>query len=464
MARASLILTLLSLLLAGCGRTPLASTETATAAPTVIPTSTGLPTPTVIPTPVPDILYVDPSVSLGPISPLIYGSNYGPWLIVSFEMLPAAYDSGVTILRFPAGSWGDHNDVNNLQIDQFMDFINKVGATAMFNVRLLDGTPQQAAEMVRYTNIERKYNVRYWGIGNEPTLFDGELKNRGETYDTDRFNKEWRTFAEAMKKVDPTIKLVGAEINQFSYDTTPGATTNFSEWDEKWFVDFLKANGDLVDIVSFHRYPFPRSNRSGPPTKDELRQNAQEWDKLIIHARELIHQYTERDLPIAITEFNSAYDKSVGGEATPDSHYNAIWLADVLGRMIKNGVFMANEWYLTAKGGAGGLGLIGQYDVYPAYYTYQLFRRFGTELVYSSSDDPDVSIYAARRADGALTVLVVNLSLEEKTKTIRIEEQAQVHAETWLFDPDHKAENIGTLELSDSITLPAESVTLYIIQ
>ena len=86
------------------------------------------------------------------------------------------------------------------------------------------------------------------------------------------------------------------------------------------------------------------------------------------------------------------------------------------------------------------------------------------ELVYSSSDDPDVSIYAARRADGALTVMVVNLSFEEKTKAIRIEEQAQVQAETWLFDLDHKAENIGAMEISNSITIPPESVTLYIIQ
>src|SRR5688572_7554121 len=464
MIRATILLTLLSLLFTGCGITPLAPTATAPAAPTVIPTSTGLPTPTSIPTPVADMLYVDPSVSLGPISPLIYGSNYGPWLTVSFDMLDEAYDSGITILLFPAGAWGDHNNVKTYQIDQFMDFTNKVGAKAMFNVRLLDGTPEQAAEMVRFTNVERKYNVEYWAIGNEPTLYNSELKSRDETYDTDRFNKEWRTFAEAMKQVDPTIKLIGAEINQFSYDTTPGATTNFSEWDEQWFVDFLKANGDLVDIVSFHRYPFPRSNRSGPPTKDELRQNAQEWDQIIIHARELIHQHTGRDLPIAVTEFNSAYDKSVGGEATPDSHFNAIWLADVLGRMIENGVFMANEWYLTAKGGAGGLGLIGQYDVYPSYYAYQLFKRFGTELVYSSSDDPDLSIYAARRADGALTIMLVNLSLEEKTKAIRIEEQAQAQAETWLFDLDHKAENVGMLEISDSITVPPESVTLYIFQ
>ena len=404
MPRIWTILTLISLLIAGCGGMPPSTPEPAlaTATSTALPTPTSFPTSTLIPTPVPDMLYVNPEISLGAISPLIYGSNYGPWLVVSFGMLPQVYDLGITILRFPAGAWGDHNNVTNLQIDQFVDFINKVGATAMINVRLLGGTPEQAAEMVRYANIERGYNIQYWGIGNEPTLYNAELESFGETYDAAPFNKEWRTFAEAMKKVDPNIKLVGAEINQFSYDTSAGATTNFGEWDEQWFVDFLKANGDLVDIVSFHRYPFPRSNTSGPPSIDELRQNAQEWDKIIIHARELIHRYTGRDLPIAVTEFNSAYDHSVGGEATPDSHYNAIWVADVLGRMIKNGVFMANHWTLTSKGGSGGWGLVGAYDVYPTYHAYQLYKMFGNELVYSSSDDPDLSIYAARRADGAV--------------------------------------------------------------
>jgi alpha-L-arabinofuranosidase len=317
--------------------------------------------------------------------------------------------------------------------------------------------------MVRYTNIERQYNIQYWGIGNEPTLYEAELKSKGEAYDTARFNKEWRAFAEAMKNVDPNIKLVGAEINQFSYDSSAGVTTNFGERDEQWFVDFLKANGDLVDIVSFHRYPFPRSNSSGPPSVDELRLNAQEWDKIIMHARELIHQYTGRDIPIAVTEFNSAYDKSVGGEATPDSHYNAIWVADVLGRMIKNGVFMANHWTLTSKGGSGGWGLVGAYEVYPTYYVYQLYKMFGIELVYSSSDDPDLSIYAARRADGALTIIVINLSAEEKTKAVQLEAQPQVQGEAWLFDASHKAENVGESDISNGISVPAQSMTLFVI-
>jgi hypothetical protein len=249
-------------------------------------------------------------------------------------------------------------------------------------------------------------------------------------------------------------------VNTTNYDKTIALDQNGLSWID----DFLKANGDLVNVVSFHRYPFPRTKISGPPSLKELQQNVYEWDKIIIKMRELIHEQTGRDLPIAVTEFNSAYDKSHSGETTPDSHFNAIWMADVLGRMIKNGVFMANQWALTAKAGYGGLGLVGQRDVFPTYYTYQMYKKFGDELIYSSSDDPDLSIYAARRADGALTVLVINLSLESMTKALQIRDRAQVQAETWLFDPTHRAENIGTIELSGSISVPPHSITLYIIQ
>ncbi len=446
MRRINFIILLAAILISACSQKP---------AP--------LTTPTVIPTPYPHALYVDPSISLGEISPLVYGSNYGPWIALSLDGLEPAYNSGVTILRFPAGSWGDHNDVTTLQIDQFMSLIDKMGATAMINVRLLGSTPDQAAEMVRYVNKEMKYGVIYWGIGNEPTLYDDELKNKGKNYSNTQFNQEWRTFAEAMKKVDSKIKLIGPETHQFSFDYS-GASTNFSEENSLWMQSFLKENGDLVDIVSFHRYPFPHSSVSGPASIDELRINAQEWDKIIVRLRDMIHQETGRDIPIAITEFNSDYSKSVGGESTPDSHYNAIWLGDVIGSMIKNGVFMANHWMLTSKGGYGGWGLIGRNDVYPSYYTYQMYKMFGNELIYSSSDDPNLSIYTARRSDGVLTVMVINLSLEEQAKVLRIADQSSVKGEAWLFDPTHNAENIGNVELTGEVKFPPQSINLFIIK
>lgn len=446
MRRITFISLLLILLFTSCTQTP---------AP--------LTTPTVVPTPFPNSLYVDPNISLGDISPLVYGSNYGPWISLSLEGLEPAYNSGVTILRFPAGSWGDNNDVTTTQIDQFMSFIGKMNATAMINVRLLGSTPEKASEMVRYVNKEMKYGVIYWGIGNEPTLYTSYLKSRGESYEIEKFNQEWRAFAEAMKKVDSNIKLVGPEINQFSFDYS-GGSTNFGERDELWMREFLKANGDLVDIVSFHRYPFPLSNVSGPASIEELQANSQEWDKIIIHLRDMIQKETGRDIPIAVTEFNSDYSKSVGGDATPDSHYNAIWLGHVLGSLIKNGVFMANQWMLTSKGGYGGWGLVGRTELYPSYYTYQMYKMFGDELIYSSSDDSNLSIFSAKREDGALTIMVINLSLEEQVKALRIADQSSVNAEAWLFDPTHNAENIGTVDLSGDVQFPAQSITLFILK
>jgi alpha-L-arabinofuranosidase len=370
-------------------------------------------------------------------------------------MLQSAFDSGITIVRFPAGSWGDENDLQSYQIDTFMGILQKMDATALIDVRLENGTPGKAAELVRYVNIERKYNVRYWAIGNEPTLYTTALHTN---YDTPQFNRDWRATARAMKSVDPTIQLVGPELHQFTDQENQNPKDSAGR---DWMTEFLKANGDLVDIVSFHRYPFPVNTSAPPATIEELHRNVYQWDKIVIYLRALIQRTTGRDLPIAVTEFNSHYNKVTKGEATPDSHYNAIWLADVLGRILHNRVFMANQWMLTDHGDQGGWGLIGYGEVRPSYYVYQLYKLFGREQIYSSSDDPDLSINAATRSDGTVTIIVINLSLNDKIKPIRIEGQSKAPAEAWLFDPTHKAKDIGAVNLSNSITFPAQSMTLF---
>src|SRR6266545_8388668 len=195
MTRTLFLLLILSMMISGCGAAPPSTTEAATATATLIPTATAtlaptkapFPTSTPIPSPVPGKLFVDPNTSLGPISPLIYGSNYGPWLVVSLDMTPAVQDLGLTILRFPAGEWGDRNDVRGYLLDAFIDFAKKAGATLMFSVRMLDGNPAQAAAFVQYAK-DMKYDIQYWSIGNEPTLYNAVMETRGETYDIDRFN------------------------------------------------------------------------------------------------------------------------------------------------------------------------------------------------------------------------------------------------------------------------------------
>ena len=387
-----------------------------TATPPTLPTPVPLPTWTPIPTPVPGVLFVDAAQDRGPISPLVYGSGYGPWVSLRPQTIPLAQASGVTVLRYPGGAWGDQNDLQAYHIDQFAGVAREiVGAEPYIHVRFTGSTPAYAASVVKYANVDKGYGVRYWSIGNEPSLYEAA----GDGWTAAEFAAEWRKFAEAMKAVDPTIQLIGPEIHQWAGIPTvdPKDSTGAD-----WLRTFLQANGDLVDIVSIHRYPFPNNARRTSAEPDELRADAAEWTEIVRRLRDVVRTETGRDLPIAITEFNSHWSNSVGGDTTPDSHLSAIWLGDVLGRLIAEKVDMANQ-FLLVTGGDQGFGLLDRNGGRPAYFVYQLYKRFGDELVYSATDDPLTTVYAARRDDGALTILLVNLARrggDEAAASLRI--------------------------------------------
>jgi hypothetical protein len=407
-------------------------------------------------TPLAGALVVDPGKDLGPISPYIYGSNYGPWTAVPVNMLPAALDANITVLRWPGGAWGDANDIQSYQLDPFVAFCKEIGAIPTINVRLKNGTPAAAAALVKYANIDKKYDIQYWGIGNEPTLFEAEMK---ETYDTVRFNREWRAIAVAMKAVDPTIQLMGPELHQWG---TRLETTLKDSSGRDWMTEFLKANGDLVDIVTVHRYPL-YSGAGQKFTVNDLRKNTLEWTEMVKYLRDLIKTTTGRDLPIAFTEVNSDPTAVTNGIATPDSFYNAIWYADVLGRLIQEKVFMVNQLVLANR--TGGLGLIYNSDIRPMYYVFQMYHHFGTNQVFAASSTTEVTVYAAKREDGTLTIMLINLADGEQTVSLQIKGKTSRNAEVWRFDATHKAENLGQQRIpADGVlVLPAQSISLYAI-
>lgn len=396
-----------------------------------------------------DGLSVDASQPLGAISPFVYGVNYGPWALAPVDMWPMVESSGITFLRFPAGRWGDENNISEAQLDLFVTQSRQWKAEPHIHVRLEGGTPEQAAELVRYANIEKGYGIRYWSIGNEPNLFDD--------YTVEQLNAEWRPIAEAMLAVDPDILLLGPEISQYPASDDPNDYHNPLR---EWLREFLKVNGDLVDVVSIHRYPFPRSMDSGAQTVDQMRANPPEWDYIIPDVRKVIQETTGRDIPVAITEVNSNWDN---GASAPTTFYHAVWWADVLGRMIRQQVEIVNYFTLFTKD--SNFGLLARYDARPAYYVYQLYKQLGAELLTSISSDELVTVTAAMREDGSLTLIVINRGAEAKTLPLAITGfTPSGDADVWLLDVDHKAENIGAQDLSaGTITLPAESVTLYII-
>jgi hypothetical protein len=415
--------------------------------------------PAPAPTPIADTLFVEPGTSLGFISPYLYGTNYGPMHAVTLAAMPLVENAGFTTLRFPGGAWTDATDMKNFQIDQLMTFAKQVGAMPTISVRLLEGKPETAAELVKYTNLKKKYGVTYWSIGNEPNIYT-QLKQADYDYTVENLNKDWRAIALAMKAADPTIKLMGPELSQWndSYETTPKDSAK-----RDWMTEFLKANGDLVDVVTVHRYPM-FSPTNGPVTAQQLRENTRKWAKEVEYLHSLIKQTLGHDLPVAITELNSDPSNAQLQEASPDSFYNSIWYADTLGQLINADVFMVNQWVLSQR--TTGLGLLKGDLVRPTFYIFPLYKNFGSEQVYAASGVTDVDIFAAKRADGTLTLMVINLSDTEQRVPLQVKGIKLKEAEVWLLDATHNAENLGTQTFASDgmLTLPAQSATLYVIK
>lgn len=411
---------------------------------------------------------VDAGEALGRVNPFLFGSNYGPWLSVPLDLMDQATSSGITLLRWPGGEWGDRNDITEKQLDQYMDLVGAMDAEPLITVRLLNGTPEAAAELVRYANIENDYHVTYWAIGNEPNLYP-----EGQD-DPDTFNANWRAIAEAMLAVDPDIVLMGPEIT--SYLPASLANDDNARESRALMDSFLRANGDLVDIVTIHHYPFPQSVTASPPTVGQLAASVEMWEPMIAELRESIRETTGGDLPVGVTEFNANWSKQSGSEATPDSIAGAVWLADVLGRLIRLRADVATQFALQSTANHGAWGLFSRTEARPQYYVYPLFDMFGTELVYAAVGDeqgaehPTVTAYAALGEGGALTLMVINRGEEAVTMPLSLDGHSGGTAEVYRLIETSAADGtaaqpVESIDLADgaALLLPPLSVNLYII-
>ncbi len=418
-----------------------------------------LPTWTPIATPAPGVLVVDAGQPLGPISPYLFGTNYGPWVSLRMETLPLAEKAGISVIRYPGGEWGDHNQLQSYQIDQLVELAQRMGAEPYLHVRFLDSTPAEAASIVQYVK-DKGYSVRFWSIGNEPSIYEGG----GNEWTADKFAEEWRAFAAAMRAVDPNIVLIGPEIHQFTGDPASDPKDSLGQ---DWMRTFLQRNGDLVDIVSFHRYPFPLSINGGAATVAQLRADPPRWDETIRSLRTLVRDLTGRDLPVAATEFNSHWTRIINGETTPDSLLSALWLGDVLGRLVAQRVDLATQFLLVSGSDHSGFGLLDRYDARPAYYVYTLYKQFGRQQLFSSADVPDVSLHAALRDDGALTLMAINLGDGEAAAPLQLRGfRPGGPAHLWRLDAEHKGEPVADEAVEDGglLRLPPRSMTLYVVE
>ena len=395
----------------------------------------------------PVTITINPDDITHEISPYVLGANHGPWAYVPADFVDDVDTLGINFIRFPGGNWGDDNIIRSYQLDDVMFWAGRMGADVSVSVNLRDGTPDDAAGVVQYA-LNKGYDIQYWAIGNEPNLF-------GEDWDTERYNVAWRETADAMLAVNPDIEFIGPDISQYRGNPTSDPR---DENGILWLDSFLEANGDMVSIVTVHRYPFP--SFSEPVTSIEaLRNSTLEWQNSIPILRETIQTITGEDKPIAITEINSHWNDALLGEATPDSYFNAIWWADVLGQLIKADAEIVAYFTLQSNNTIGGYGLYAGFDVRPTYYVYKLYQHFGTQAIAAESSQQFVNAYAAIREDGRISVILINLTDEPQNIEMNLSGDAEMLALT----QDSNPTEFVSMNIEGSMDLAPQSITLLLL-
>lgn len=373
---------------------------------------------------------------LGNVPGTAYGANQAVW--DANMNTPASVDllgkAGLGMLRYPGGSYGDgyHWQTNTVDggyvapgtgFDSFMATTKSVGAQAMLIANYGTGTPEEAAAWVRYANITKGYHDQYWEIGNE--LYGNGYYGADWEQD-DHASKSPATYADnvvryaqAMKAVDPTIKI-GAVL------TLPGnwpdgvvASGDSGDWNQT----VLPIVAPYIDFAIVHYYPGQTDAAAVLAQTDVLPGE-------LTQLRQQIDAYAGADGPrigVAMTETDANADL--------DTQPGALFNADIFPTALENGVFTVDYWDTrngmgtvgTAPDGAtdygdGGMLSSGGCDSanrcepplntpFPSYYGLQMlgtFARPGDALVKAAADNPLVAAHAARNANGDLSVELVN--------------------------------------------------------
>jgi hypothetical protein len=98
--------------------------------------------------------------------------------------------------------------------------------------------------------------------------------------------------------------------------------------------------------------------------------------------------------------------------------YPPLWWADSLGRIINQDVDMVAFFTLSHDDGTT---LLGRNEPSPTFYVYKLFQQLGTEKLHTDSGIDNVSIFAAQREDGTLTLMLVNRGPDEVTAPLQVD-------------------------------------------
>jgi hypothetical protein len=300
------------------------------------------------------------------------------------------------------------------KIDRFVSYCRQIKVEPWIQVPLFYslyhagaiGPDVLAASLVKYSNVDKGYNVKLWSIGNEPDIY----RNLTPEYTADAYCRDFRKIAAAMKAVDPYIKIIGPEYSNH-YDVDGPAANN-------WFTPFLRNCGDIVDIVGLHRYPFDGRQTISVSMTDSPTVGPQ-IDRLRLE----IKNVTGRDIPLIFRENNLTW-QYVASQMIPEGMGSSLaaglWWADVLGRFANKNLHMAYLWDLVYDDGLSLFEALTQIPR-PTFDSFGLYSHFFNWRLPADTNAAALSVVASRNDDNeSVSLVVVNRSSGDLSTAVRI--------------------------------------------
>jgi hypothetical protein len=278
-------------------------------------------------------------------------------------------------------------------LDQFIAYARQLGAEPMVTVPLNSPNFKMAADWVRYCNVEKKYKVLYWAIGNEPDSGNNLEPGKYNVYD---YINDYRDLYNAMKRVDPSLFIFGPEL-----------ASKYTEAEDDWVTPFLQYNGDIVNEVSIHRYAISNAvSLSSQVLLADLRHEA----AVLESVRDKISENSDFNIPLVVTGGKACSEgvtAKTKEEAMRLDFWCALWEADEKGIDLNEGLPMdlsSLSWPETLNGSPVS------FQPNPSYWALKFWSlMIRGKIITAVVQNSDISVYATQDFQSKdVTLMIIN--------------------------------------------------------
>lgn len=334
-----------------------------------------------------------------------------------------------------------------MTIGRWPDWMD-LDADGMLDAGQYEAFAQLCADLVRLLNIDQKRGIQYFEISNErDMIYWLRPMKMGLPLQIDELAEIHNLCAEAMKQVDPTIKIGG-----------PAACRGDLVQPLKQFAIMTLEH---LDFLSYHAYA------SGDASELDINiyNRTESLGRNLATVRKMLDDLSpDHHIELHLNEYNICYTHKVQ-DLRMANHKGAVFDALVFIQMVQNGADVANAWN-ECDNVYGKMGR--DYDLRPSAHIFHYFNQWMTgQPVLSLSDQPRAIVPFAVLHGEQQNFVLVNRTSHTNTALVDFEglDMKEASVEVRVLSEAGLEQSDATLySLSEGVTMPPHSVAFFSIQ